>query len=89
MVAEAHVVAPAPLRVARPAHVAQLLQRDWRRVWILTPSVFPVVRLRRPPQQALAAVDVVVPAEVVALALDEVVVALHKVALRLPLQAAC
>jgi len=88
VVAEAHVVAPAPLRVARPAHVAQLLQQDWRRVWILTPSVFLVVRLRRPPQQALAAV-VVVPAEVVALVLDEVVVALHKVALRLPLQAAC
>jgi hypothetical protein len=93
VVAEAHVVAAVPLRVARPAHVAPLLQRDWRRVWILTPPVFRLVQRKHPQQQAQAVVDAVVPAaEVVqdeVAAVPVVGAVLHKVALQLRLQAAC
>jgi hypothetical protein len=102
VVAAAHEVAGVPLREARRAHAAQLLQPDWRQVWIPMPSVFRaprqmpvaarVARHRRPQQQALV-VDVVVQAEVVELVPDEAAVVVDRVVLlveALPqLQTAC
>jgi hypothetical protein len=96
-VAAAHEVAGVPLLEARRAHEAQLLQPDWRRAWILTPSVFRLAqrqlqarwqhRHHRPQLWVRPVVDAV--AQVVELALDVVaVVQVDKVVLRL-LQTAC